>query len=165
MSEPILKVLCYEYQDHDSCSTSYNGPYWSERTKLLTSTEELADILERLAEEVRDELRSWEKQDPKWRDPKFIPPYRNIFLYTLTDREEIVLKLPPRPEIKKEDPLSSPEVLDKETKVINLLMEMYAFGEEGIRDSIKEALEDAYRRGRSDGYETGKRYGNIRGTT
>lgn len=48
-------------------------------------------------------------------------------------------------------------ILGKEPKLIRMLMQMYAFDTESRRDSIEEALQDAYRRGLSDGYEIGKR--------
>lgn len=75
-------LLSYEWQ-HPNCSESGPGWNWDDKLETFDDKTLLIETVQGLKEEIAKEKVRWEKSDPKWRDPKFIPPYRNIKTYDL----------------------------------------------------------------------------------
>jgi len=75
-------LLSYDWQ-HPNCSESGPGWDWDEKLETFDDENLLEETLRGLQEEIVKERSRWEKSDPKWRGPNFIPPYRRIQTYDL----------------------------------------------------------------------------------
>ena len=84
------RLLTYEWQ-HANCSESGRGWDWDTIFKMCDNEGELQEAIQDLQQEISQAFAFWEAKDPKWRDPKFIPPYRKIKIFDMTLVGEVSL--------------------------------------------------------------------------